>query len=141
MTNKGPSALLEKLADRKATIVIVGLGYVGLPLACALAEAGHHVIGIDTSKKRVDGINQGRSHIEDVPAEQVQRLNESGHLTATTDYNAARVADAAIIAVPTPIDEILRDSALANVLSDEGSIGSALGIFRNNLADTCVARS
>jgi UDP-N-acetyl-D-glucosamine dehydrogenase len=105
VTKQGPSALLERLADRKATIVVVGLGYVGLPLACALAEAGHHVVGIDTSRTRVDGINQGRSHIEDVPAEQVQQLNESGHLTATTDYNAARVADAAIIAVPTPIDE------------------------------------
>jgi UDP-N-acetyl-D-glucosamine dehydrogenase len=98
-------SLVAKLTERSATVAVVGLGYVGLPLACALAEAGHQVMGIDSSSAKVDGIKQGRSHIEDVPSELVGRLVESGRLTATTDYEAARVADAAIIAVPTPIDE------------------------------------
>jgi UDP-N-acetyl-D-glucosamine dehydrogenase len=105
VNKQGPKELIDKLTDRKATIAIVGLGYVGLPLACALAEAGHHVVGIDLSQERVDGINKGRSHIEDVSADEVRRLVESGRLTATADYQAARVSDAAIIAVPTPIDE------------------------------------
>jgi len=98
-------ALIDRFADRKATIAIVGLGYVGLPLACALAEAGHKVIGIDLSQAKVDGISQGRSHIEDVPAEQVRGLVDSKRLLATQDFEAARTCDAAIIAVPTPIDE------------------------------------
>jgi UDP-N-acetyl-D-glucosamine dehydrogenase len=105
VNKQGPKELIDKLSDRKAIIAIVGLGYVGLPLACALAEAGHHVVGIDLSQERVDGINKGRSHIEDVPGDEVRRLVESGRLTATADYQAARVSDAAIIAVPTPIDE------------------------------------
>jgi UDP-N-acetyl-D-glucosamine dehydrogenase len=102
---QGPKELVEKLTDRKATVVVVGLGYVGLPLACALAEAGHHVVGIDSSETKVDGVNGGRSHIEDVPASLVKSLVSSGRLIATSDYQAATVADAAIIAVPTPIDE------------------------------------
>jgi UDP-N-acetyl-D-glucosamine dehydrogenase len=102
---QAPKDLIAKFTDRKSTIVVVGLGYVGLPLACALADAGHHVIGIDSAQPKVDGVRQGRSHIEDVSSEEVQTLVESGRLTATTDYEAARVADAAIIAVPTPIDE------------------------------------
>jgi UDP-N-acetyl-D-glucosamine dehydrogenase len=106
VTKQAPKEeLLKRFGERKGTIAVVGLGYVGLPLACALAEAGHTVIGVDSSQEKVDGISHGRSHIEDVPASLVQRLTESGHLTATSDYQAAATADAAIIAVPTPIDE------------------------------------
>ena len=106
MTRQAPKEeLLEKFKDRKGTIAVVGLGYVGLPLACALAEAGHHVIGIDSSPQKVEGVNRGQSHIEDIPAAAVQALTETGKLTATSDYQEAAKADAAIIAVPTPIDE------------------------------------
>ena len=97
--------LLDKLTQRSATVAVVGLGYVGLPLACALAEAGHRVIGIDTSLPRAEGINAGQSHIEDVPPSQVRRLLEEHRLRASTDFEGARRADAVIIAVPTPIDE------------------------------------
>ena len=97
--------LVEKLNERTATIAVVGLGYVGLPLACALAEAGHRVIGIDSSLDKVEGVNAGRSHIDDVPSAQVRRLVGDRNLGATTEYEAARKCDAAIIAVPTPIDE------------------------------------
>jgi UDP-N-acetyl-D-glucosamine dehydrogenase len=103
---RGPKEdLLDKLNSRNATIVVVGLGYVGLPLACALADAGHKVIGIDASMDKVEGINAGRSHIEDVKPEQISSLVEQKRLTATQDYRAASASDAAIIAVPTPIDE------------------------------------
>ena len=97
--------LLEKLSQRSATIAVVGLGYVGLPLACALAEAGHRVIGIDLSIEKVEGINAGRSHIEDVPPSQVKRLVEERRLRAYTDYHGVSKANVVIIAVPTPIDE------------------------------------
>jgi UDP-N-acetyl-D-glucosamine dehydrogenase len=97
--------LLEKLNQRSATVAVVGLGYVGLPLACAFAEAGHRVIGIDSSIPKVEGINDGRSHIEDVPPSQVKRLVTVGRLRATTEFDAARAADVVVIAVPTPIDE------------------------------------
>jgi UDP-N-acetyl-D-glucosamine dehydrogenase len=97
--------LVERLAERSGTIAVVGLGYVGLPLACALAEAGHRVIGVDLSLDRVEGINAGRSHIEDVPPTQVRRLVEERRLRATVEFEQISRVDAAIIAVPTPIDE------------------------------------
>jgi UDP-N-acetyl-D-glucosamine dehydrogenase len=97
--------LLEKLNQRSASVAVVGLGYVGLPLACAFAEAGHRVIGIDLSIEKVEGIMAGRSHIEDVPPSQVRRLVEDGRLRAFADFEAARNADVVVIAVPTPIDE------------------------------------
>jgi len=103
---RGPNAaLLDRLNDRSATIAVVGLGYVGLPLACALAEAGYRVIGIDAAAEKVQGVNAGRSHIDDVTNAQLQSLIAHKRLSATQDYQAATAADAAIIAVPTPIDE------------------------------------
>ena len=97
--------LSDKLNDRSATVAVVGLGYVGLPLACAIAETGFTVIGIDLSAAKVDGINAGRSHITDVPPSQVRRLVDENRLRATSDFEEARNAHVAIIAVPTPIDE------------------------------------
>ena len=97
--------LIEKLNERTATIAVVGLGYVGLPLACALAEAGHRVVGIDSSLDKVEGVNGGRSHIDDVPSAQIRRLVADRNLRATNAYEAARKCDVAIVAVPTPIDE------------------------------------
>ena len=97
--------LLEKLNRRSATVAVVGLGYVGLPLACALAEAGHNVIGIDLSIEKVEGINAGQSHIEDVPPSQLKRLVAERRLRASTEIETAGKAEVAIVAVPTPIDE------------------------------------
>jgi UDP-N-acetyl-D-glucosamine dehydrogenase len=98
-------ALLEKLNERTATVAVIGLGYVGLPLACALAEAGHRVIGVDLSIEKVEGINAGRSHIEDVPPSQIKRLAGEGRLRASIEFEQVAKADVVIIAVPTPIDE------------------------------------
>jgi UDP-N-acetyl-D-glucosamine dehydrogenase len=97
--------LLEKLNQRSATVAVVGLGYVGLPLACALAEAGHTVLGIELSIEKVEGVNGGYSHIEDVAPSQIKRLVDERRLRASNDYEAARKAHVVIIAVPTPIDE------------------------------------
>jgi UDP-N-acetyl-D-glucosamine dehydrogenase len=97
--------LTDKLNDRSAIVAVVGLGYVGLPLACAIAEAGYSVIGVDLSAEKVETINAGRSHITDVPPSQVRRLIEEKRLRATADFEQARTAHVAVIAVPTPIDE------------------------------------
>jgi UDP-N-acetyl-D-glucosamine dehydrogenase len=84
---------------------IIGLGYVGLPLAVAFAEAGLHVIGLDTSADKVAAVAAGRSYIEDVTDADLEPLVQSGHLAATAD--AARLADcgAVLICVPTPLGQ------------------------------------
>ena len=82
-------------------IGIVGLGYVGLPLAVAFAEAGHEVLGLDTDRRKIDGINAGRSHIEDVPNEVLGALD--GRLRASADEADLSACDAVVICVPTPL--------------------------------------
>jgi UDP-N-acetyl-D-glucosamine dehydrogenase len=95
--------LLNKLRQRTARVSVLGLGYVGLPLATVFAEAGFHVTGVDPDKRKVDTVCRGESHIKDVPSEQVARLVSAGKLTATTDFATLREADAVSICVPTPL--------------------------------------
>jgi len=98
-------ALERKIANREATVAVVGLGYVGLPLSVAIADSGFPVVGIDSDEQRVKGINGGESHIQDVPSSHIRALVADGRLSATSDYGQASRADIAVIAVPTPIDE------------------------------------
>ena len=84
---------------------VVGAGYVGVPLAHTLAQAGRSVLLIDVSPDVVDGINRGKSHIMDVPSEELALLVESGQIRATTDYNEIRRAEAILIALPTPLSK------------------------------------
>ena len=97
--------LAEKLEARNASVAVIGLGYVGLPLAVAIARAGHRVVGIDFDAKRVASINAGHSYIEDVSDVSVADLLALGRLSAASDYGAVADVDVAVIAVPTPIDE------------------------------------
>ncbi len=113
--------LLSKIHDRTAVVSIIGLGYVGLPLAAAFAETGFPVIGIDVDASKVDAINQGRSYIEDVPSERVAQLIANGKLSATTDYGALSDCDAAIICVPTPLSKS-KDPDMSYILSVAESI-------------------
>jgi UDP-N-acetyl-D-glucosamine dehydrogenase len=83
-------------------VAIIGLGYVGLPLAVAFGRAGVPVVGVDVSRSKVDELNAGRSYIPDVPAADVTALVKQNMLRATTDYAAVREADAIFICVPTP---------------------------------------
>jgi UDP-N-acetyl-D-glucosamine dehydrogenase len=96
-------ALLRKIKDRKATVAVVGLGYVGLPLAVEFAKAGFNVIGYDVSQRVVDLLNEGKSHIQDVPASDVASLVKARKFVATTDEARLDEADAISIAVPTPL--------------------------------------
>ena len=95
--------LLNKIHQRTARVAVLGLGYVGLPLAVVFAEAGFTVTGIDPDKRKVETISRGESHIQDIPTEQVARLVAMGKLKATTDFSALQDADAVSICVPTPL--------------------------------------
>jgi UDP-N-acetyl-D-glucosamine dehydrogenase len=95
--------LREKLRARTARTGVVGLGYVGLPLAVELAKAGFHATGIDLDSRKVDAINDGRSYIPDVRTADVQALHAAGKLDATTDFAVVRDLDTVNICVPTPL--------------------------------------
>ena len=112
------SEFLEKVKSRSAVIGVVGLGYVGLPLAVEFAKEGFHVIGIDISADKVDALNAGRSYIPGVGQAEVAALVRSGCLRATTDYAVLRDAavDAVSICVPTPLRKT-RDPDLSYVIA------------------------
>jgi UDP-N-acetyl-D-glucosamine dehydrogenase len=95
--------LLNRLNERRAVVGVIGLGYVGLPLAVEFAQRGLRVIGFDLDRSRVDQINSGQSYIPDVPTEMVAALVERGKLSASTAFSDLADTDAVIICVPTPL--------------------------------------
>ncbi len=95
--------LAAKIRNRTARAGVVGLGYVGLPLAVELGHVGFPVTGIDVSQEKVDEINRGSSYIQDVPTEALAPLVQSGKLKATTDFSAVAGLDTINICVPTPL--------------------------------------
>ncbi len=133
--------LAHKIRDRQAVVSVIGLGYVGLPLACAFAPAGVRVMGIDTSVARVEGVNRGESYIQDIPSELLARLTRNnamaasgetprdgepvGRLFATTDQSILRGADAAIVCVPTPLSKT-REPDLGYIISAAEQIAKYL---------------
>jgi len=101
--NKIKELLIKKFENRTARIGVVGIGYVGLPLAVVFAEAGFDVIGVDPAEDKVSAINRGESYILDVETSKVKALVEAGKLTANTDYAVLAEVDAVSICVPTPL--------------------------------------
>src|SRR4051794_34870450 len=97
--------LLQKIKDKTAVIGVVGLGYVGLPLAVEKAKAGFNVIGFNILQNRVDMVNKGINYIGDVVDEELKELVSDGTLRATTDYSLISDVDAVAICVPTPLDQ------------------------------------
>jgi UDP-N-acetyl-D-glucosamine dehydrogenase len=95
--------LITNLKQKKARVGILGLGYVGLPLAVVFAEAGFHVTGIDPDSRKVDSLNRCISYIPDVKSETVAKIVNSGFLTATTDFSVLQEMEAVSICVPTPL--------------------------------------
>lgn len=101
-----PSAqLLDKIASNTEVVGIIGLGYVGLPLAVGFAQAGVKVIGFDKSQSKVDRINRGDNYIKDIRDAVLREVVESITLTATTDFSRIKECDALLICVPTPLDK------------------------------------
>ena len=96
-------SLIQKLKNNNARVAILGLGYVGLPLAVVFAEAGFRVTGIDPDSGKVDLLTKGRSYIPDVKTEVIEKLVKSRLLTATTDFSVLKEIDAVSICVPTPL--------------------------------------
>ncbi len=96
-------ALADKIQSRSARVGIVGLGYVGLPLAVEFAKAGFSVTGIDLQESKVERVNLGDSYIQDIPPSELGPLVESGRLRATTDFSAIAELDTVNICVPTPL--------------------------------------
>ena len=113
--------LLAKLHDRSACIGVVGLGYVGLPLALEFARAGFHVIGYDVSERVVKQLMSGESHIQDVSSVDVAAVVKSGHFEATTDESRLREMDAISIAVPTPLAKT-RDPDMTYIIAAADAI-------------------
>ncbi len=97
------ASLLEKIQSRRARTGVVGLGYVGLPLAVEFARAGFHTTGIDLDGRKTGAINEGRSYIPDVKTSDVQALHGAGKLDATTDFEVVKELDTINICVPTPL--------------------------------------
>ncbi len=95
--------LRNKISNHTAHVGIVGLGYVGLPLATEFARAGFRVTGIDVDARKVAAIRAGNSYVSDVPSEEVARLTQDGLLRATTDYGEIARLDTVNICVPTPL--------------------------------------
>jgi UDP-N-acetyl-D-glucosamine dehydrogenase len=108
--------LLERIENRSAVIGVIGLGYVGLPLAMEFAKAGFKVIGFDVSQRVVSLLNEGTSHIQDVPGSEVAALVREGLFEATTDEARLSETDAISIAVPTPLSKT-RDPDMSYVIS------------------------
>lgn len=99
------SNLKERIQNKTATLGVVGLGYVGLPLAVEKAKSGFKVIGFDVQKSKVDMVNSGKNYIGDVVNEDLEKIVASGNLRATSDFASVASCDCVCIAVPTPLDK------------------------------------
>ncbi len=97
--------LADRIKTREARVVVVGAGYVGLPLAVETAKAGFHTVAYDKSKEKVDLLNKGTSYIKDVPTSVLEPLVKSGKLGGSADPDSLKEADVVIICVPTPLNK------------------------------------
>ena len=122
--------ILEKIQDNSVIVGIIGLGYVGLPLAVVFAEANIHVIGFEKSQSKTDKVNKGENYIKDIEDEALRKIVNNGFLTATTDFSAMKQCDALIMCVPTPLDKFKKPD-MSYIESACKSIGKYMkkGVF------------
>ena len=100
----------------KGPVGIVGAGYVGLPLACVFADAGHRVVLIESNPEKVELVRRGESYIGDVPSDELRRHVEAGAIDPTSDYDALKETEAILLALQTPLSP-QREPDLSIVLS------------------------
>jgi UDP-N-acetyl-D-glucosamine dehydrogenase len=115
-TTTHAAILEEKIGNRTARVGIIGLGYVGLPLAVEFARAGFTVTGIDVQESKVAKLNSGESYVQDVPSEILRPLVEAKKFQATTAFSAVAGLDTINIAVPTPLRKT-KDPAMSYIVS------------------------
>jgi UDP-N-acetyl-D-glucosamine dehydrogenase len=119
------ATLLDRIQTRRARVGVVGLGYVGLPLAVELAKAGFHTTGIDLDDRKIQAITRGQSYIPDVASADVSALRSAGTLDATTDFSVVRELDTINICVPTPLRKT-KDPDMSYIISAVESIAKHL---------------
>jgi UDP-N-acetyl-D-glucosamine dehydrogenase len=120
-----PDDFIQQAEEGRATVGVIGLGYVGLPLAVESARSGYRTLGFDVDPAVVDGMRAGRSHIQDVPGDAVRAFVGEGLLDATTDLLRLRECDAILICVPTPLNKI-KDPDLTHVVAAAQAVRCAL---------------
>lgn len=139
MVNMSANALDElksKIQHREAVVTVIGLGYVGLPLAVLFAESGFHVIGIDLDRSKIDAINGGHSYIQDIPSDRIAKITSPSRKTlsdpeaekkfwATDDYAVLDETDAVIVCVPTPLSKT-KDPDISYIISATDQIAKHL---------------
>jgi UDP-N-acetyl-D-glucosamine dehydrogenase len=118
--------LLQKIETRQAKVAVIGMGYVGLPLMVAFAEAGFSVVGVDVDRQKVEMLNRGESYIEDVTDEVLRPLIQKGLLQASADYAAVANVDAISICVPTPLRKT-KDPDISYIINAADSIAAQDG--------------
>src|SRR5271166_448581 len=118
------TALLERFKNRKALIGIIGLGYVGLPLARAFSQNGFRVLGFDIDPAKVGSLTAGRSYIQQIPASAIQQMREQG-FEATDRFDRLGEPDAVIICVPTPLTDA-REPDLTYVVNSAQAVSAQL---------------
>lgn len=117
--------LIEKLKNQTATVGVIGLGYVGLPLVMEMVHVGYRTIGFDVDESKVEMLNRRESYIGHIPAESIAEIHSQGLFQATTDYGRLSEVDAIIICVPTPLNEF-REPDLSYVRATGEAIGRHL---------------
>ena len=98
-------SIMKQISDKSVVVGVIGLGYVGLPLAVAFARKGITVLGFEKSPKKANAVNEGKNYIGDIKDEELAEVVKAKRLSATTDFSRIRECDAAIICVPTPLDK------------------------------------
>ncbi|MEG2199382.1 MAG: NAD(P)-binding domain-containing protein, partial [Anaerovorax sp.] len=118
-------AFLEKIEKRTVRIGVIGLGYVGLPLAVEKAKAGFKVLGFDIQSQKVDMVNRGENYIGDIVPQDLKDLVDSGHLSATCYFDRLAECDVVAICVPTPLDKF-KQPDLSYIVDSAKEVGKRI---------------
>src|SRR3989304_994745 len=120
-------SIMEKIEQKRVQVGIMGLGYVGLPLAIEFCKAGFKVTGIDLDKKKIEAIYKGKSYIKDSPDDEIKNAVAAGLLNATTDFSVLKELDTVSICVPTPLRKT-KDPDISFIISATAQIRKYLHI-------------